>query len=90
MSLLATFKIIILNKGITMTQAIISNDYEVETFESIERIDFATVQFKKLIKELSVYQATELEPLMQQMLTIEDANSNLRTIIKQTQSNTPT
>ncbi|WP_448556018.1 hypothetical protein [Thalassotalea montiporae] len=61
-------------------ESVLDNN-ETKIYESIERIEFASKQFNKLIGELTAYSAAELEPIVQQMLTVESAGKELDQIL---------
>ncbi|MGK0270717.1 MAG: hypothetical protein ACI88H_001365 [Cocleimonas sp.] len=70
-----------------MPEIIISDDNEVVTLQSVERITFAVSQFKNAIKQFEGdFSAVELELLLQPILTIYDANNNLAEVISQSTS----
>lgn len=60
----------------------IDEKHELRTLESIERIEFAVTQFKEAIRKLEpLVSAVELEPIIQPLLTIDDANKHLVEVI---------
>lgn len=60
-----------------MENIVINEEYAIKMLESIERIDSAVIQIKEAIEKFDAYSAVELEPILQPVLSIEDANKHL-------------
>jgi len=60
-----------------MENIVIDEEHVTKTLESIERINSAVKQIKGALEEIGDFSAIELEPLLQPILSIEDANKHL-------------
>lgn len=65
-----------------MTEVLIKKDDEIKALESVERLQFAAEQLRKMLPQFEGYfSAYEIEPLVQSIMTIESSNKCLTELI---------